>query len=173
MTPMSHHLDCQQTQLFLLLLLEQSHPEKWKNLQNVWRSVTMKQGDDSTSDLKGARFGCLFCEDGMGCGHGSLYFFGVWPGSRKCWEESITSPQNHRLGILQDGLWLHQGICLKIPKCPFIEVYSRIYSSLPRCVCVCVLGEFFQGFFIAAHVQRCKDKCMCWCIFICVCIGKI
>lgn len=28
-------------------------------------------------------------------------------------------------------------------------------------VCVCVLGEFFQGFFIAAHVQRCKDKCMC------------
>lgn len=28
MTPMSHHLDCQQSQYLLLFLLEQSHPEK-------------------------------------------------------------------------------------------------------------------------------------------------
>lgn len=34
----------------------------------------MKQGDDSTSDLKDPRFRCLFCEDDMGCGQGSLYF---------------------------------------------------------------------------------------------------
>ena len=48
-------------------------------------------------------------------------------------------------------------------KMPLIEVYSRNYSSLPRCVCV---GAIFPSCFIAAYVQRCKDKCMSCCIFI-------
>lgn len=118
MTPMSHHLDCQQRQYLLLFLLEQSHPEKMEKCAKRLEVRHYEAGWWFHKRLERPQISLFVLRRWHGMWTGIIIFFMVWLGSRTCWEESITPPQNHRVDFFQNVLWLDQAFCREIPKCP-------------------------------------------------------
>lgn len=70
-------------------------------------------------------------------------------------------------GFFSKCVVIGSGILPRNSKMPLIEVYSRNYSSLPRCVCV--LGQFFQVVSLllmcnVARISACLVVSSYWCV---------
>ena len=166
---MSHHLDFQQSQYLLLFLLDQSHPEKMEKIRktrgglSLWSRVMIPQATWKAPD-----FVVCFAKMTWDVDRDHYIFNGLtgFPHMLGGKHYIATKPP---CGCFSTCVVIGSGNMPRNYKMPLIQVYSRNYSSLPWCVCV---GAIFPSCFIAAYVQRCKDKCMSCCIFILVCIGK-